>query len=82
MTIPLSVEIRAVIRNHYDSLIINLNEINQTWAFVNKNTPFSNTRKPDLIKTLKFVKLLLKVLQFLGLGNVKNENETDAASAI
>ena len=43
-------------RNHY-SLIMNLNAINQTWLLVSKNTPFSNARKPDLIKAFKLVKI-------------------------
>ena len=37
MTIHQSVEIRAVIRNHY-SLLMNSNAINHTWVFVNENT--------------------------------------------
>ena len=37
---------------------MNLNEINKTWALVNKNTQCSNTRKPDLIEEFKLVKLL------------------------
>ena len=47
-------------------------------ALVNKNTPFSNTRNPDLIKALK----LVKCFNLLVLENVKNINETDAASAV
>ena len=43
-------------RNYY-SLIMNLNAINKTWALVNKNTQFSNTRKPDLIEAFKLVKI-------------------------
>ena len=43
-------------RNHY-SLIMNLHAINKTWALVNKNTQFSNTRKTDLIEALKLVKI-------------------------
>ena len=49
MTIHQSVEIKAVMRIQY-SLIMNLNAINETWALVNKNTQFANTRKPDLIE--------------------------------
>ena len=29
----------------------------KTWALVNKNTQFSNTRKPDLIEAFKLVKI-------------------------
>ena len=60
---------------------MNLNVINQTWAMVNKNTPFSNTRKPDFIKAFKLVKITFKkCYNFLAFGYVKNENETDATS--
>ena len=57
---------------------MNLNAINKNWAFVNKNTEFSNTRKPDLIEAFKLVKILFS---FFALENMKNENETDTASA-
>ena len=60
---------------------MNLNAFDKTLALLNKNTHFSNTRKPDLIKAFQLVKLLLKMLQFLCAQNVTNENETDAASA-
>ena len=60
---------------------MNLNAIYKTWALVNKNTKFSNTRKFDFIEAFKLVKLLLKCFNFVVLENVKNENETDAASA-
>ena len=43
-------------RNHY-SLNMNLNAINKTWALVNKNTQFSNARKPDLIEAFKLGKI-------------------------
>ena len=43
-----SVEIRAVISNHY-SFIMNLNVINQTWALVNNITPFSKENTKYLI---------------------------------
>ena len=56
MTIHQSVENRAVIRNHY-SFVMNFNANNQTCALVNKNTPFPNTRTPDLIKLFKLVKI-------------------------
>ena len=62
------------------SLIINLNAINQIWALVNTNTPFSNSRNPDLIKTLKLVKISFENASVFALGFVKNENETDTAS--
>ena len=39
------------------SFIMNINAINKTWALVNKNTQFSNTRKPDLIEAFKVVKI-------------------------
>ena len=61
---------------------MNLNAINKTWALVNKNTQFSNTRKPDFIEAFKLVKITFEnSLTFFALENVKNENETDAASA-
>ena len=56
MTIHQSVEIRAVMRNQY-SFIVNLNVINKIWTLANKNTQFSNTRKPDLIEAFKLVKI-------------------------
>ena len=43
-------------KNQY-SLIMNLNAINKTLALVDKNTQFSNTRKPDLIEAFKLVKI-------------------------
>ena len=46
-------------RNLY-SLIMNLIAINKTWVLVNKNTQFSNTRKPDLIEAFKLVKITFK----------------------
>ena len=46
-------------RNYY-LLIMNLNAINETWVFVNKNTQFSNTRSPDLIEAFKLVKITFK----------------------
>ena len=68
-------------KNHY-SVIKNLNAINQTWALVNKNTPISNTRKPDLVKTFQVGKnYFFKCFNFFALGNVKNKNEKDATSA-
>ena len=67
-------------RTHY-SLIMDLNSINKTWAMVNKNTPFSNTRKPDLIEAFKLVKITLKMLQCLCARKCENENETDTESA-
>ena len=36
---------------------MNLHAINKTWALVNKNTQFSNTRTPDLIDEFKMVKI-------------------------
>ena len=61
---------------------MNLNSINQTWALLNKHTPFSNTRNPDLIQALKLIKNnFWKCFNFLAQENVKNENETVAASA-
>ena len=56
MTIHQSVKIRAV---YEKSLFINyeFNAINKTWALVNKNTQFLNTRNPDLIEAFKFVKI-------------------------
>ena len=36
---------------------MNLNAINKTLVFVNKNTQFSNTRKPHLIEAFKLVKI-------------------------
>ena len=62
---------------------MNLSAINQTWALVNKNTPFSNTRTLDVIKAFKLVNITFEnVSNFLAYGNVRNENETDAASAV
>ena len=61
---------------------MNLNAINQIRALVNKNIPFSNTRKPDLINAFKLLKITFwKCFNFVALENVKNEKETDAASA-
>ena len=60
MTIFQTVKIRAVMRNLY-SLIMNLIAINKTWVLVNKNTHFSNTRKPDLIEAFKLVKITFKI---------------------
>ena len=40
-------------------------QLKKTWALVNKNTQFSNTRKPDMIEAFTLVKLLLKIRQFL-----------------
>ena len=51
-------------RNRY-SLIMNLNAINKTWALVNKNSQFSNTRKPELIEAFKLVKITFKMLKCL-----------------
>ena len=68
-------------RSNLYSLTMNLNVINQTWVLVNNNTPFSNTRNPDLIKAFKLVKITFELFNFVELENVKNENETDAASA-
>ena len=67
-------------RNLY-SLIMNLIAINKTWVLVNKNTHFSNTRKPDLIEAFKLVKITFKMRQFLCARKCENENESDAASA-
>ena len=36
---------------------MNCNAINKTWSLVNKNTQFSDTRKPDLIEAFKLVKI-------------------------
>ena len=66
-----SVEIRAVIRNHY-LLIMNLNAINRIRALVNMKTLFSNTRNPDLIKAFKLVKIIFEnayILYFEPKGN-------------
>ena len=58
ITLHQSVEIRVVIRTHY-LLIMNLNAINQTWSYVNKNTQFSRTKISDLIKAFKMLHRLL-----------------------
>ena len=60
---------------------MNLNAINQTWSYVNKNTPFSITRTSNLIKAFKLVEITFEnaAVSWM-LGNASNKNEIDAAS--